>query len=40
VWASGGHVFERLFDGQSERAIGDIGAFLNARVGAAATRRF
>jgi epsilon-lactone hydrolase len=39
VWASGGHVFERLFDGQSERAIGDIGAFLNARVGAAATRR-
>lgn len=39
VWASGGHVFERLFDGQSERAIGDIGAFLSARVGAAATRR-
>lgn len=39
VWAQGGHVFERLFDRQSERAIGDIGSFLSARLTGAAARR-
>jgi epsilon-lactone hydrolase len=32
IWSSGSHVFERLFDGQSERAIADAGAFLRQRL--------
>lgn len=39
VWAQGGHVFERLFDRQSERAIGDIGSFLSARLTGEHARR-
>lgn len=32
VWTRGSHVFERLFDKQSERAIGDAGAFLRRHL--------
>lgn len=39
VWAQGGHVFERLFDQQGERAIGDIGSFLRLRLTGEASRR-
>lgn len=39
VWSQGGHVFERLFDRQSARAIGDIGSFLSARLTGEHARR-
>ena len=32
VWSRGSHVFERLFDQQSERAIGDAGTFLRRHL--------
>jgi acetyl esterase/lipase len=32
VWPRGSHVFERLFDAQSERAIGDAGDFLRRHL--------
>lgn len=35
VWSRGSHVFERLFDTQSERAIGDAGAFLRRHLSGA-----
>jgi epsilon-lactone hydrolase len=33
VWRSGGHVFERFFDGQSNRSIAEAASFLRARIG-------
>lgn len=32
IWSRGSHVFERLFDQQSDRAIADAGAFLRGRL--------
>jgi acetyl esterase/lipase len=32
VWSRGSHVFERLFDKQSERAIADAGDFLHRHL--------
>jgi len=32
IWSGGSHVFERLFDQQSERAIADAGSFLRRRL--------
>lgn len=33
VWRSGGHVFERFFDSQSNRSIAEAASFLRARIG-------
>jgi epsilon-lactone hydrolase len=32
VWSRGSHVFERLFDKQSDRAIADAGEFLRRHL--------
>jgi acetyl esterase/lipase len=39
VWSRGGHVFERLFDQQSERAILDAGDFLRRQLAGAGVGR-
>ncbi|MBP6011655.1 MAG: alpha/beta hydrolase fold domain-containing protein [Alphaproteobacteria bacterium] len=39
VWSRGGHVFERLFNEQSERAVRDAGDFLRRHLTGTAARR-
>ncbi|MCE9523799.1 MAG: alpha/beta hydrolase [Alphaproteobacteria bacterium] len=39
VWSRGSHVFEKLFDQQSERAIADVGMFFRERLGVARRAR-
>jgi acetyl esterase/lipase len=39
VWSRGSHVFERLFDKQSERAIADAGDFLRRHLASRETTR-